>query len=92
VGELPFQIAYGSIAGVMRVDDRAIAAALCQALIHAKLVLEPSAAAGLAGAFRVAAAGSVRHIGVVLTGGNAEPAVLARLLADHAAAEERVVL
>jgi threonine dehydratase len=92
VGDLPFRIAYGSIAGVVRVDDRSIARALCLALFHTMLVLEPSAAAGLAGAFRIAAAGSFRQIGVVLTGGNAEPAVLARLLADHAAAEERTVL
>lgn len=92
VGDLPFRIGYGSIAGVVRVDDRSIARALCLALFHTALLLEPSAAAGLAGAFRIAAAGAFRQIGVVLTGGNAEPTVLARLLADHVAAEERTVL
>jgi threonine dehydratase len=85
VGELPFEITHGSIAGVVRVDDRAIARALCLALFHTKLLIEPSAAAGLAGAFRIAAAGAFRQIGVVLTGGNAEPAVVARLVADRAA-------
>ncbi|HEY8472729.1 MAG TPA: pyridoxal-phosphate dependent enzyme [Natronosporangium sp.] len=92
VGELPFRIAYGTVAGVVRVDDRAIARALCLALFHTALLLEPAAAAGLAGAFRLAAAGAFHQIGVVLTGGNIEPAGLARLLTEHVAAERRIVL
>ncbi len=81
VGELPFQIARDRISGVLTVDDDAIADALRLALFHAHLVVEPSAAAGLAGALRLAAEHSFTDIGVVLTGGNVEPAVLARLVA-----------
>jgi threonine dehydratase len=85
VGRLPFEITRERIAGVVRVDDDDIAAAVCLALFHAKLLVEPSGAAGLAGALRVAAGGSFDDIGVVLTGGNAEPAVLAGLVADYGA-------
>jgi threonine dehydratase len=85
VGKLPFDIARGAVAGVVRVDDEAIARALCLTLFHTKLLVEPSAAAGLAGALSLAAAGQHRDIGVVLTGGNVEPALVARLVAEHGA-------
>jgi threonine dehydratase len=81
VGRLPFQIARERIAGVVEVDDEAIADALRLALFHAHLLVEPSAAAGLAGALRLAAEHAFTDIGVVLTGGNVEPAVLTRLVA-----------
>jgi len=84
VGRLPFEITRERIAGVVRVDDDDIASAVCLALFHAKLLLEPSGAAGLAGALRLAASGSFADIGVVLTGGNAEAALIARLVADYA--------
>ena len=85
VGRLPFEITRERIAGVVRVDDDDIAAAVCLALFHGKLLVEPSGAAGLAGALRVAAAGSFDDIGVVLTGGNAEPAMIAGLVAEYGA-------
>jgi threonine dehydratase len=83
VGSLPFDIARDTIAGVVRVGDDAIAHALCLALFHTKLLVEPSGAAGLAGALAVAAAGSFKNIGVVLTGGNVEPTLIAQLIADY---------
>jgi threonine dehydratase len=82
VGRLPFKIVRNRVAGMVSVDDGAIGSALALALLHTKLLLEPSGAAGLAGALRVAASGSFTDIGVVLTGGNAEAAVVARLLAE----------
>jgi threonine dehydratase len=47
------------------------------------LLVEPSGAAGLAGAMRLAARTQMANIGVVLTGGNAELAVIARLVAER---------
>lgn len=83
VGELPFRIAQGRVAGVLRVDDREIARAMCLTMLHTMLVVEPSAAVGLAAALRLAAADRVENVGVVLTGGNVEPALLRRVLTEH---------
>lgn len=93
VGELPFRIAKGRVAGVVRVDDREITRAMCLTLLHTTMAVEPSAAVGLAGALRIAAAGGFENVGVVLTGGNVEPTLLARVLDDHlrqAAAAEAI--
>jgi threonine dehydratase len=86
VGRVPFEIVREAVAGVIRVDDEAIGRALCLALFHTQLLVEPSAAAGLAGALRQASAGGFREIGVVLTGGNVEPALVAGLIAEHGTA------
>jgi len=91
VGELPFEIASRSGTTVVRVDDPEIVRAMVLAALHTALVLEPSAAAGLAGALRIAASGGYRDIGVVLTGGNVEPAVLAQALAGAATVAEEGV-
>lgn len=80
VGRLPFDIVRGRISGVVRVDDDAIAEAFRLVLFHAKILVEPSGAAGLAGALRIAATGRYRTVGVLLTGGNVEPSVVARLV------------
>jgi threonine dehydratase len=84
VGRLPFDIVRGRIAGVVRVDDDAIADAFRLIMFHAKLVVEPSGAAGLAGALRIAATGRYRRVGVLLTGGNVEPSTVARLVVPPA--------
>lgn len=86
VGQLPFEIVRDRIAGVVEVDDDQLADALCLALFHTNLLVEPSAAAALAGALRLAAAHSFTNIGVLLTGGNVEPSVLSRLVAGYDAA------
>ena len=85
VGNLPFQIARHAVAGVIEVGDEAIAGALCAVLFHTNLLVEPSGAAGLAGALSLAAAHSFTNIGVVLTGGNVEPALVAQLVTQHGA-------
>jgi threonine dehydratase len=84
VGALPFDIARSRVEAVLRVGDDDIARALCLALFHAKLLAEPSAAAALAGALRLAATGAHETIGVLLTGGNAEPVLVSELAAAHA--------
>ncbi|SCL60486.1 threonine ammonia-lyase [Micromonospora chersina] len=114
VGDLPFAVARDAVRGVVRVDDDAIAAAFRLLLLELKVLVEPSGAAGLAGALRLvtgsddpdgalrpparpggsdgvlrvagvpggsggAAPGRYRTVGVVLTGGNVEADVVARL-------------
>jgi threonine dehydratase len=81
VGELPFDILRTALTEVVRVDDDAIADAFRLVLLHLKLLAEPSGAAALAGALRIAATGAHRTIGLVLTGGNIEPELIARLAA-----------
>jgi threonine dehydratase len=81
VGKLPFEIVCDVISGVLTVTEAAIAQAFCLVLFHTKLLVEPSAAVGLAGALSISSA--YDDIGIVLTGGNAEPSVVARLAAGH---------
>jgi threonine dehydratase len=85
VGTLPFEIVRDAIAGVSTVDDLEIGRALCLALLHTKMLVEPSAAAALAGALRLAASGVRGDIGVLLTGGNVDAGLVGRLLAEHGA-------
>ncbi|MEO3745058.1 pyridoxal-phosphate dependent enzyme [Plantactinospora sp. B5E13] len=82
VGELPFDILRTGLTEVVRVDDEAIGEAFRLVLRHLKVLAEPSGAASLAGALRIGASGAHRTIGIVLTGGNAEPDVVARLTAE----------
>ncbi|SCE71812.1 threonine ammonia-lyase [Micromonospora mirobrigensis] len=85
VGELPFAVARDAVRDVIRVDDDAIAEAFRLLLLELKVVVEPSGAAGLAGALRLAARDDAgpwerpRTIGVLLTGGNVEADLVARL-------------
>jgi threonine dehydratase len=85
IGRLPFAVCRTAVRRVVTVDEVAIADALCLALVHARMLIEPSAAAALAGALAwVALEETVdRDIGVVLTGGNVDPALVTRLLADR---------
>jgi threonine dehydratase len=85
VGALPFGILRAAGAGAVLVDDDAIATAFRLVLTHLKVLAEPSGAAGVAGALRVAAPGTHRTVGVVLTGGNVEAELAASLMSgtDH---------
>ncbi len=89
VGELAYALAAGAVTEVVRVADSEILDALALALTDIRLILEPSAAAGIAAALRIAATGAYRDIGVVLTGGNVEPTVLAEVAAGIAASTRR---
>lgn len=82
VGDLTFAIAQQFVRGSLLVDDDKIREAARLLLLRAKLVVEPSGAAGVAAllARRVALDG--RTAVVVLTGGNVDPSVLASLLAE----------
>lgn len=83
VGELPFRILRDVIADVLLVDDQAIAHAFTLAAFQAKLLVEPSAAAALAGALALASAGGVHDIGVLLTGGNVDAGSVSTILATY---------
>ncbi|MET8119067.1 pyridoxal-phosphate dependent enzyme [Micromonospora sp. NPDC005291] len=96
VGELPFAIVRNALHGVVRVDDDEIGAAFRLILMELKVLAEPSGAAGLAGALRLAPGAGVipragvapdrlRTVGVVLTGGNVEAALVARLAVQRPA-------
>jgi len=79
-GELTFAINRARLAGAVAVSDGNVLAAMAWAFTHLKLVVEPGGAVALAAllAGRFVARG--RTVGVVLSGGNVDPAVFARAL------------
>lgn len=88
VGALNFEIARRDVKGWFRVDDDELGRALVSVLLRAKMLVEPSGAAGVAAALREA--GRLREqlsirdrpirIGVLLTGGNVDPALVAGVI------------
>jgi threonine dehydratase len=82
VGRLPFELLKSRGVWAVQVDEPAIARATCLALLEARLVVEPSAGAALAGALQIAATGRFQDVGVLLTGGNTEIGLLSRLLGE----------
>lgn len=88
VGALNFEIARRDLAGSFRVEDDELGRALVQVLARAKILVEPSGAAGVAAALREAPAlrerlgvdGRPLRVGVMLTGGNVDPALVAELI------------
>lgn len=88
VGELPFRLARERVAGVVRIDERTVGDALRRLARHAKILVEPSAAAVLAAAPLVARRG-YRDLGLMVTCGNLAPAEAALLL-DGGAVRDRL--
>jgi threonine dehydratase len=81
VGELTFAIARRSGVTCHTVVDDELAAAVAHLALRAKLVVEPSGAAGVALALRAGALpGSPERIGILLSGGNVSPETLSELL------------
>lgn len=83
-GRLTFPVMQQHLESVALVTDAEIAEAVRFMLIRMKLLVEPSGAAGVAALM----AGKVpdlrgKKVGVVLSGGNVDPIVLARLLAPN---------
>jgi threonine dehydratase len=79
-GKLTFAINQPRLAGGVVVSDAEVLAAIAFAFLHLKLVVEPGGAVGLAAllAGKFTARGQV--VGVVVSGGNVDPAVVARAL------------
>ncbi len=86
VGALNFEIAQQVVRGSHRVDDVEMGRALVHVLGRHKVLLEPSGAAALAVAMREVLPDNPRNVGVMLSGGNVDPAVVAHLLRTHAEA------
>ncbi len=83
IGALPFAVTAPRVGSVVTVSEAEIAEALRLAALRARLVVEPAAAAALAVALRCA--GQLGpDVGVLLSGGNVDPAVLAGVLGARA--------
>ncbi|MET9609550.1 pyridoxal-phosphate dependent enzyme [Streptomyces sp. NPDC006512] len=85
IGRLPFALVRRRVTAVVEVEEDAIADTMRLALERLRLVVEPAAATALAGALRFAAGGEGRaagmtDVGVLLSGGNVESALIASLL------------
>ncbi len=82
-GELTFAINRSLLDGMITVSDAELIAAMRFAFERLKLVVEPGGAAALAAilAHRVELAGDSR-VGVILSGGNVDPATVAGLLGE----------
>ncbi|MCH9684031.1 MAG: threonine/serine dehydratase [Deltaproteobacteria bacterium] len=80
VGALNFAIAKQHVAGSFRVGDDDLGPALRALLVHGKVLVEPSGAAALAVALTGRLPGAPRRIGVILSGGNVDPSLVARLI------------
>lgn len=83
VGERNFAIAQKYIAGSFRVTDDEIRRSLAILLFTGKVLAEPSGAAALAVALRGDLPDKPTRIGVIVSGGNVDPRVLAPILASQ---------
>jgi threonine dehydratase len=79
VGAHTWPILQSHVDRVVMVDDPALEEAMAWALMELRIVLEPSGAAALAAALDIARSGGKGRLGVVCTGGNVEPKLLARI-------------
>jgi threonine dehydratase len=83
VGELPFTLMREYVAGVVTVTDQQILATMRRLALEARLVAEPGGAAAVAAwLFARAELPAARRPVAVLSGGNVDPAMLARVIAD----------
>jgi len=79
-GRIPFQISAALLDGVFTVSDAEIAEGVRFLLARAKVLVEPSGAAALAAMLHRRYLDPPGTVGVILTGGNADFDVLARIL------------
>jgi len=83
-GALTFPITRANADDVITVTDDEIRAAMRFMLFRMKLLVEPSGAAAAAAAFARKIPADCRRIGVVLSGGNVDPEILAPVISDGA--------
>jgi threonine dehydratase len=81
-GELTFALNQPRLAGGLVVTETEIFRAMRFAFEHLKLVVEPGGAVALAAVLAHKLSARGRVVGVVVSGGNVDPAVFARALAD----------
>jgi threonine dehydratase len=84
-GALTFPIIQRRVADVLLVDDAEILDAVRFALLRLKLVVEPSGAVPLAAVLAGRLPSDTRRVGVIISGGNIDPPVLAGLWGAPAA-------
>jgi threonine dehydratase len=82
-GNVPFQICAALLDGVLTVTDAEIAEAVRFLLERAKVLVEPAGAAGLAALLFRKLKDPPATVGTVLTGGNADFDLLARILSKE---------
>jgi threonine dehydratase len=81
VGELPFALMRGQVAGIVTVSDEQILATMRRLATEARLVAEPGGAAAVAAwLFARAELPAAQRPVAVLSGGNVDPALLARVI------------
>jgi threo-3-hydroxy-L-aspartate ammonia-lyase len=83
-GRLTFPINAKLLTDIVTVDEESIVAAVRFALTRLKIVIEPSGAVPLAALLSGVVRPAGRRTVLVLSGGNVDPATLARLLQDRA--------
>jgi threonine dehydratase len=81
-GVLTFAVNQPRLAGGVAVTDAEVFGAMRYAFEHLKLVVEPGGAVALAAVLTGKVPARGRVVGVVLSGGNVDPALFARALAD----------
>ena len=81
-GELTFALNQPRLAGGLVVTEAEIFQAMRFAFEHLKLVVEPGGAVALAAVLAGKLKARGRVVGVVISGGNVDPAIFARALAD----------
>ena len=79
-GNIPFQICHALLEDVLTVTDREIAEAVRFLLARAKVLVEPSGAAGIAAMLHRKLKDPPATVATILTGGNADFDTLARIL------------
>lgn len=82
LGRYTFPMVLKNVDGMVTVSEREIASACLLLIERLKLVVEPTGALGLAGLMKLAGRGAprFRSAGVVISGGNLDPAVMPTLL------------
>ena len=83
-GALTFEVNRTRLTGGLVVSDDEVLAAMVFAFTHLKLVVEPGGAVALAALLSGRFSADGRVVGAVLSGGNVDPAVFARALAEQA--------
>ncbi|WP_158744731.1 threonine/serine dehydratase [Acidisphaera sp. L21] len=80
-GELTFAVNQTHLAGGLAVSDADVFAAMAFAFIHLKVVVEPGGAVALAALLSGKFDAKGQVVGIVISGGNVDPAVFGRALA-----------
>jgi len=78
-GELTFPIVQRHVADILVVSDAEIMEALRFALLRLKLVIEPSGVVPLAALLAGRLPAEIRRVGLIISGGNIDPAILEHL-------------